>query len=117
MKQVELQEKTAKEFGFYWDHLDQLTDQIKSECAEIKEAWEKGDLKHLQEEVGDLLQAAISVAVFCNLDPEETLQQSILKFQKRYDKLVGLAKEDGLDNLKGKDFAAQLSYWERAKRV
>lgn len=117
LKRIEMQEKVAKDFGFYWEHLDQLIDQIQSECKEIKEAWEKNDFRHLQEEVGDLLQAAVSLSIFCQLDTEETLLKSIDKFQKRYDKLVALAQQDGLENLKGKSFEMQLDYWKKAKNI
>lgn len=115
LKRIETQEHAAKRFGFYWEHLDQLIEQIQSECIEIKEAWDKNDLKHLQEEVGDLLHAALSLAIFCRLDPKETLLLSSDKFQKRYDKLVSLAQQDGLENLKGKSFDVLLDYWNRAK--
>jgi len=109
------QESAAKEFGFYWERLDQLIEQIRSECMEIEDAWEKQDLKHLQEEIGDLLQAAVSLAIFCRMDPQETLQLSVEKFQKRYNKLVLLAQQDGLGNLKNKPFDVLLDYWKRAK--
>lgn len=54
----------AKEFGFYWENFSQLIEQIQSECVEIQEAWDKKDIDHLQEEVGDLIQAAISLSIF-----------------------------------------------------
>ena len=66
-KRIEEQELTAKQYGFYWERIDQLLDQIKSECEEVEESWKKNDRAHLQEEVGDLLNAAVSLAIFCNL--------------------------------------------------
>lgn len=116
LKRVEEQELTCKDFGFYWETLDQLIDQITSECKEIKEAFEKGDEVHLQEEVGDLLQAAISLAVFCKLDPHQTLQNSIDKFQRRYEAVVAFAKQDGLSSLANRDFATLMHYWNLAKK-
>lgn len=113
--EVERQENEAKKFGFYWEHLDQLIDQIQSECKEVKEAWEHNDLTHLQEELGDLMQAAISLAVFCNVDPAATLKKSIDKFQKRYDAVVDLAQKDGHQTLHGKSFDELMTYWNRAK--
>lgn len=32
LKKVEKQELVAKEFGFYWEHFDQLIEQIQNEC-------------------------------------------------------------------------------------
>lgn len=114
-KQIELQERAAKEFGFYWEKIDQILDQVKSECDEVLAAWEKTDRSHLEEEVGDLLQAAISLAVFCDLDAEAVLKASIEKFQKRYDDVVKFAKEDGLEHLQNQSFDRLMDYWNRAK--
>lgn len=116
LKKVEEQEIAAKKFGFYWDKIEQLIDQIKSECAEVCEAAEKGDRRHLQEELGDLIQATVSLTIFCEFDPQETLLKSIEKFQKRYDILVNLAQKDGHANLKEQPFEVLLDYWIRAKQ-
>lgn len=116
LKRVEEQETTARQFGFYWEHIDQLIEQIQNECKEVQEAWTKKDNVHLQEEIGDLMQAAISLAIFCHFDPHETLLKSIEKFQKRYDQLVDLAREDGRSHLHHQPFEVLLSYWKRAKQ-
>lgn len=117
LKRVEEQELACKEFGFYWENIDQLIEQITSECKEIKEAVENNDRTHLQEEVGDLLQAAIGLAVFCELDLHNTLQNSIDKFQKRYDAVVRLAQEDGHTNLANQTYERLMDYWNRAKKL
>ena len=117
LKEVERQEKTAKEFGFYWESIEQLLEQVTSECKEIEEAYRKGDKKHLQEEIGDLMGAAVSIAVFCGFCPSDTLEQSIDKFQKRYDALVDLVKQDGHNNLKNQSFSLLMDYWKRAKNI
>lgn len=115
LKEVEKQELVAKEFGFYWENFPQLIEQIKNECMEIQEAWDEEDIDHLQEEIGDLIQAAISLAVFCELDPRETLLKSIEKFQRRYDVVVQLARSEGHDNLHKQSFETLMDYWKRAK--
>lgn len=116
-KLIEASESKAKAFGFYWENIDQLIEQIQSECLEIQEAWQKQDRGHLQEEVGDLLLAAISLAVFCKIDAEETLHKSLEKFQKRYARLVSLAEQDGHANLKGKSMEVLTNYWNQAKNL
>jgi len=113
--QVEVQEKQAQAFGFYWEQLDQLIEQITSECREIEEAYDSGDRLHLEEEVGDLLQATISLAIFCKISPSQALQKSCDKFQRRFERLVALAKADGHTTLHGHAFSSLLQYWERAK--
>ena len=111
------QEKTAAEFGFYWESIEQLLEQIQSECVEVKEAWLKQDNIHLKEEVGDLMNAAVSLCIFLKLDPFETLHESVEKFQQRYDSLVKLVERDGLPHLKNKPLNILLDYWNKAKKV
>lgn len=114
---VERQENELRDFGFAWEHVGQLLEQIRSECLEVEEAHRAGDQKHLQEEIGDLLQAAISLAVFCKMDPQETLLNSINKFQERFDQIMELAQKDGHASLHNQPFSVLMSYWDRAKRV
>lgn len=111
------QEKQALEFGFYWESLQQLIAQIASECAEIEEASAKGDKNHLREEIGDLMSAAVSLCIFLKMDPYQTLNENIEKIQKRFDILVSLVKQDGLNHLKGQSMDVLLSYWDKAKII
>ena len=116
LKQIEKKEIKAKKFGFYWEHFHQLFDQIQSECIEIQQAWDNQDMPNLEEEIGDLIQAAVSLAVFCKLDPRQTLLKSIDKFDKRYEAVVKLAQQDGLENLHGQSFDKLIHYWSLAKK-
>lgn len=116
-KMMEKLELDAQKFGFYWETFSQLIEQIQSECNEIQEAWDNQDIPHLQEEIGDLIQAAISLAIFCKLDPRETLKKSIEKFLRRYDTLVEIAKSDGFDNLHNQSLERLMHYWDRAKEA
>ena len=116
LKHIEEQEKIARQFGFYWGHIDELIEQIQSECIEIKEAWQKEDREHLQEEIGDLLLAAVSLAIFCGLDPHSTLLKSSEKYQKRYDQLVTLVQKDGFSHLRDQPTDILLKYWNQAKK-
>lgn len=111
------QEKEARDFGFYWENVDQLLDQIRSECDEIKEALHHKERPHLQEEIGDLMNAAVSLCIFCDMDPLQTMQESADKFQKRYDSLVSMAKQDGHTSLKNQKLSFLLSYWDKAKKA
>ncbi len=111
------QEKIANDFGFCWENIDQVLEQIKSECNEVKFAWLKGDKANLEEEIGDLINATLSLTVFCELDPVEVLSQNNKKFQERFDTVVALAKKDGLETLKGQPLTVLLSYWEKAKQM
>lgn len=111
------QEKIANDIGFTWENIDQVIEQIKSECEEVKQAWLKCDNENLREETGDLVNAALSLIIFCGFDPIEVLDQNNKKFQKRFEAVVALAKEDGLDTFKGQPINVLLSYWEKAKKI
>lgn len=113
---IEEQELQAKQFGFYWENIDQLLEQIQNECQEVKEAAENQDQHHLEEEIGDLLLAATSLAIFCKVNPSESLSKSVAKFQKRYDTLVALAQKDGLTHLHHQPFDVLMNYWQEAKK-
>lgn len=117
LERIVLQEKEAKKFGFYWESADQILAQIRSECSEIKEAIEKQDLGNLKEEIGDLMSATVSLCIFLSLDPIETLDKNVEKFQRRYDVLTALVKQDNLVNLQEKTVEVLLSYWDRAKKI
>ncbi len=115
-KHIVTLEKEVLDFGFYWDNLEQILNQIRNECIEVKEAYEKSDRAHLKEEVGDLIHATMSLAVFLNLDPKLTLEKSMAKMQKRFNTLVELVKADGLPNLHHKPTSVKMSYWDKAKK-
>lgn len=109
------EEERSKNFGFYWDSIDQVFEQIKSECDEIREAYLKKDFDHCKEEVGDLIHAAISLSFFAGFDPKEALEISFEKYKKRLNRVIDLVKEDGLDNLKNQPMETLLNYWKKAK--
>ena len=111
------QEKTANDFGFCWEDIDQVLEQIRSECDEVKQAWENVDKENLKEEIGDLINSTLSLAVFCKLNPIEVLAENNTKFQKRFDTVVALAKADGLENLHGQPLEILLGYWNKAKET
>ena len=111
------QEKASLEFGFYWENAEQILQQAESECHEIREALLKQDLSHIKEEVGDLINAAISLCIFLGFDPKSTLSDNIEKYQKRFDTLVSLVKAEGLDDLTHKPMDVLLRYWGEAKKL
>ena len=76
-----IQKKAAK-VGFDWDSVDGAVDKLSEELDEVKEAIAgHGDPA---EELGDLLFAAVNVARFLKVDPEDTLQAACDKFAARF---------------------------------
>lgn len=110
-------ENEASELGFRWENPQQILNQIQSECDEIQENLSIASSTNLQEEIGDLLHAAFSLCVFCQFDPEETLEKSINKFEKRFNLVKKIANEKGFVTLSGLSFSELMSIWGQAKNI
>ena len=116
-KLIEL-EKEATEFGFKWENSEQIMQQIHSECIEVNEHLQAGSAvnkSNLQEEIGDLLHAVFSLCFFCNLDPEQTLEATSNKFEKRLKMVKLIAEEKGLINVHNQPFDVLMDIWNQAK--
>lgn len=75
-------QKKAAKVGFDWDSVDGAVDKLSEELDEVKEAIAgHGDPA---EELGDLLFAAVNVARFLKVDPEDALQAACDKFAARF---------------------------------
>ncbi|MFY7697991.1 MAG: MazG nucleotide pyrophosphohydrolase domain-containing protein [Legionella sp.] len=116
-KMVQLEER-AQNFGLCWESSAQIMAQILSEYHEVSEHLQMdANQDRLKEEIGDLLHAVFSLCVFCQLNPIQTVKESLDKFEKRLKAVELLASEQGLDNLKGHSFAELMSYWRKAKAL
>jgi uncharacterized protein YabN with tetrapyrrole methylase and pyrophosphatase domain len=110
-------EKQAHDLGFIWPHLDMILDQAISECQEIKEAVSKGyPAEKIQEEIGDLLHAAVSLCYFAGYDLEETLSKNVQKFSARLLALKDIMQDSGLKTLEGQPIEFMLALWDKAKQ-
>ena len=111
-------EQESRAFGFDWPNTDMILDQAISECHEIREAINNQEsLERIQEEIGDLLHAAISLCDYANFDVEETLELTYKKFNKRMKALKKETARQGLENLNGQSMAFMLELWEKAKKA
>lgn len=112
-------EKEAAEFGFQWSTAEQIMAQIQSECVEINEHLiqdaKQVNQSELQEEIGDLLHAVFSLCVFCNLNPKDTLEQTLTKFERRLHAVKEVSQEQGLVHLNGHSFDELMVIWQKAK--
>lgn len=107
-------QKKAKKAGFDWPDVQGAMDKLSEELTELQEAVAEGT--NVEEELGDLLFAAVNVSRFLQADPEEVLNSATGKFISRFAKVEDLAKAQGQD-------MAQMSLseldklWEAAKRT
>lgn len=87
-----LQKKAAK-CGFVWESLAESLDKLDEEVSELREACRIG--AGAEEELGDVLFAAVSAAVQLGADPEETLHAACEKFIRRFGAMEHAAQDAG----------------------
>ncbi len=102
--------RRAAHIGFDWDNLAGIFEKLEEEKREILASLESSASPssaagrrekaapvspHLEEEVGDLLFAAVNVARFLGADPEIALKKANRKFQSRFQWMEAVALAEG----------------------
>ena len=105
---AKLQSKAAKA-GFDWENISPALDKLSEELEELETAIAENT--NVEEELGDLLFAAVKVGRFAGVDGETALQKACEKFIRRFRAVERLA-EGPLDGL---DVPALEALWRRAK--
>jgi tetrapyrrole methylase family protein/MazG family protein len=90
-------QKRAGKAGFCYPDWQAAFKDLASELEELREAADSGDAAHMNEELGDLLFAAVNVARHLGLDAEEALGSSCGKFTRRFAEAEKLAAQRGID--------------------
>lgn len=109
-------EAQAKQFGFTWDHYQQVFDQVFSECREVEQLLQHPENdSRLQEEVGDLILATISLSMYLNIDAQKALKVAADKFADRLAAVESLAAQAGYSSLEGCSTQVKMNLWHQAK--
>lgn len=87
-----IQTKAARS-GFEWPDVDAALDKVAEECAELRTA--VAEQSNIEEELGDLLFAAVKVGRFCGIDPETAMAGACEKFIRRFARVEARAAESG----------------------
>ncbi len=115
VKAYRMQEK-ASGVGFDWEADHQVWDKVIEELNELKTEVDRKDNGKSEEEFGDLLFALVNYSRFIDVNPEDALEKTNLKFKRRFQYLEEHARKDGKAlfdmNLKEMDV-----YWEEAKQL
>lgn len=77
-------QKRAAQVGFDWPDALPVLDKVREELDEVLQAMADGDPQALEDEVGDLLFAAVNLARHLKLDPENALRGANRKFERRF---------------------------------
>ena len=87
-------QRRAAGWGFEWRSVDSAIEALREEVDELAAA---DDAAHVEEEIGDVLFAAVAVARKLGIDAESALRRTVRVFSARYERFVALAAERGLD--------------------
>lgn len=119
IKAMRIQEK-ARGVGFDWEEKNQVWEKVEEEMQEFKEEFNAADGSEIDREkasgeFGDLLFSLINYARFIDINPEEALERTNLKFIKRFQYLEKAAKNSG-KALSEMTLAEMDVYWNEAKK-
>lgn len=110
-----IQSKAAKT-GFEWPDVHAALDKVDEEARELRVAVASGDTEAIGDELGDLLFAAVKVARFAGIDPEQAAHAACEKFIRRFSAMETAAANDGTA-LEQCTLAQMLSLWQQAKQT
>ncbi len=91
VKAIRMQEK-ARGVGFDWDNRSQVFEKIEEEIQELKDAVDSANVKDIESEFGDLLFSIVNYARYINVNPEDALERTNLKFISRFSYVEKMAK-------------------------
>ncbi len=104
--------RKAAKAGFCWPDMDGALGKLEEETRELRQA--AGTENHFDEELGDVLFAAVCVAAQAERDPEMILHQACEKFIQRFSDMESAAAAQG----RSLELCApeeQLALWQAAK--
>lgn len=110
-----IQSKAAKT-GFEWPDVHAALDKVDEETRELRAAVVSGDTEAIGDELGDLLFAAVKVARFAGIDPEQAAHAACEKFIRRFSAMETAAANDGTA-LEQYTLAQMLTLWQQAKQT
>jgi MazG family protein len=110
---LQLTRKAARA-GFDWQDADGIFEKLREEMAEVRHALAEKDSKKAEEELGDLLFAAVNLARFVQVDPEIALKKANAKFQRRFIEMekAALRSDRTFDGMPRED---KESLWDAVK--
>jgi len=91
VKAYRIQEK-ARGVGFDWENSDQVFEKVEEELMEFKHELSTGNSKNIEAEFGDLLFSLVNFSRFININPEDALERTNLKFIERFSHIEKQAK-------------------------
>jgi MazG family protein len=108
--------RKAARSGFDWEDARGIFEKLREEAAELQAALKRSEPRKTEEELGDLLFAAVNLARFLKLDPEIALKKANAKFSRRFRAMEGQARESGRE-FKNLPRAEMEALWDATKKT
>jgi len=106
--------RRAARIGFDWDDVEGVIAKLQEELSELGAARAAQSPEQIEDELGDVLFAAVNLARFLKIDPEIALKRTNAKFTSRFREMERLARSSGraLADLPRNEMEL---LWDRAK--
>lgn len=114
VKAYRIQDKVAG-VGFDWENREDVWDKVHEELDELQAELAQVDGGDKEQEFGDLLFAMINAARLYKIRPDNALEQTNLKFMRRFNYVEAKAKEQGKE-LKDMTLGEMDALWNEAKK-
>jgi tetrapyrrole methylase family protein/MazG family protein len=115
MRAHRLQERAAR-LGFDHPSLEAAFSKVQEEIKEFEDAFRAGKAEDLEEELGDLFFTLVNLARFIEVNPEEALHKTIMKFIQRFRYIEETMARQGRP-LNEASLEEMDALWEEAKGV
>ena len=106
--------RQAAKAGFEFAGVSGALDKLDEETQELRAAVENGT--NFEEELGDVLFAAVKVGRFCGVDPEDALEKTCEKFIARFRRVEEAASARG-EELSSLPLDTLTALWNEAKQA
>jgi len=115
VKAYRIQDKVAN-VGFDWEKREDVWAKVNEEIREFEAEVEHLDADKMTAEFGDILFALINAARLYKIRPDNALEQTNLKFIRRFNYVEAKAKEQGRE-LKDMTLGEMDALWNEAKKA
>lgn len=104
----------AGRVGFDWKDEKGVLKKLEEEIGELKIALAEEKKEKIEEELGDLLFTVSNLSRKLGFNPEDTLKKALNKFVKRFHKMEDAISKDGKE-MAELDIETLESYWQKTK--
>lgn len=100
--------------GFKWPNKEMIFEKLAEETNELQEAIATGDQNKICEELGDLLFTTVNLGKFLEINAEDALKNTTVKFVNRFSKMQNIIEKKKL-TMPDASIHQLLEAWEKAK--